>query len=306
MKHKISLPSKKNKRRYDLPLHRSVGSHFMVWMVGFMIFLATLSLWADFSVSEITSRWTTGLTGKLTVEIRSPSGKTGTTALDVQANDALEILNSTSGVSSARIMDTEEIAALVRPWLGEGLSPDILPLPVLIDVEIADPSQLDIKALEGRLQRRVPNATLDDHGAWLQDLLSLARAIKFCALMLTLVVSLTAVVAVAGAARTRLALHHDEVELLHLIGASNGYIAGQFQRHAFLSTLKGASIGLGLALLTLFILSRIQSDAESALLPDISLSFLQWLALIAMPFLGSLVATLTARLTVQNTLSRMP
>lgn len=306
MKKKSTAPQKKYKRRYDLPLHRSVGSHFMVWMVSFMIFLATLSLWADFAVSEITERWTTGLTGKITVEIRPPGGKAGSVALDVQATEAVEILNGTPGIRAARLLDTEEVAALVQPWLGEDISADILPLPALIDVDVEDPAQVDIRALEKRLQSHIPNAAVDDHGAWLQDLLNLAGTIKLCALLLTIVVSLTTIVAVAGAARTRLALHHDEVELLHLMGASNGYIAGQFQRHAFISTLKGATIGLALALLALLVLSGLRSDIQSALLPDISLSIPQWLILAALPVLGSLIATLTARLTVQNTLSRMP
>ena len=50
--------------------------------------------------------------------------------------------------------------------------------------------------------------------------------------MFALIVAVTGVV-VAGAVRARMAIHQKELQLLHVMGASDGYIAHQFVRYVF-------------------------------------------------------------------------
>src|SRR5690606_1828348 len=99
-------------------------------------------------------------------------------------------------------------------------------------------------------------------------------------------------------------------ELLHTVGASDRYVAGQFQRHALLGGIKGGIIGFALAALTVLLLRLPVSGAPSGqgisvILPDLALSAGDWLLLCLVPALAALIAMFTARFTVLRKLSNM-
>ena len=58
-------------------------------------------------------------------------------------------------------------------------------------------------------------------------------------------VLLATVLSVTFATRGAMATNRPIVEVLHFIGAKNGFIAGHFQRHFLLLGLKGGAIGGG-------------------------------------------------------------
>ena len=102
-----------------------------------------------------------------------------------------------------------------------------------------------------------------------------------------------------------LAVHHDIIEMLHLIGAEDGYIARQFQGHAMKLGLVGAIPGVLLAVLTIELLAIAAGRIDAFLLPNIRLAPAQWAALALVPLAAALIAMLTARLTVMRRLSGM-
>src|SRR3546814_1946131 len=66
----------------------------------------------------------------------------------------------------------------------------------------------------------------------LARLLDLARAVELMALVVVLLVVLAASIMVAFVTRMGLAAHQRSIELLHMIGAQDSYVARQFQNHA--------------------------------------------------------------------------
>ena len=60
---------------------------------------------------------------------------------------------------------------------------------------------------------------------------------------------------VTFATRGAMAANRPVIEVLHFVGAKNGYIAGHFQRHFLLLGLQGGAIGGGAAI-ALFVLAR--------------------------------------------------
>jgi cell division transport system permease protein len=117
------------------------------------------------------------------------------------------------------------------------------------------------------------------------------------------------------ATRTGLAIHHGTVEVLHLIGARDSFIAAQFQWPALRLGLRGGLIGLVPALLTLLALSQAAGGVAPAgtavggaisALPQLTLAPWQWAALLLLPLAAGLTALATARLTVLRSLARMP
>jgi len=293
------------RRHSDLPLERDSSSRFMPWIIAFMVFLAVLSLTSAMVLNSAVSRWTAGLTGTLTVQIIASEEDRGADLAAV-TEKAAKVLQATPGVEGIRILSEREVGALLEPWLGTDEAFKDLPLPRLIDVTIDETIEMDLEALAAQLAEVAPGATVDDHRKWLADLITLVRSVELFSAGIVLLTALIAILTVIFAARTGLAVHHHVIELLHIIGARDSYIARQFQYHALTLGLRGGILGLGLALVALFALSGVAGDVQSRVVPELSLSAGQWVVLAGLPLITAVIAMLTARITVLRTLARMP
>ena len=146
---------------------------------------------------------------------------------------------------------------------------------------------------------------MDDHGVWLARLIEMVRTLEALAAgVLALIVS-AAMGTVIFTTRTGLTVHAEAIEVLHLTGAQDSYIAKQFAGRAWAMGFKGGLIGLVLAALTLFILSYVADRLQAGMLPELSLPIAGWVSLAVLPLAAGLVAGLTARFTVMRTLRRM-
>jgi cell division transport system permease protein len=293
--------------RLDLPLDRDGSGRFLPWIVALMVYLASLALAGTLVVRYAVMRLDRELAGTLTVELPAASSGRDDGATDA----ALKVLRGTPGVTRADAFDAKRTAALLEPWLGTAIDTADLPLPRLIDVQIEPRAGVDLAALRERLAAAVPGAQLDDHGRWLNRVLRTALAIEIVAGMVVALVGLAAVLAVIFATRTGLAVHYGIVEVLHLIGARDGYIARQFERHALRLGIKGGLAGLALAVLTLVGMAAAATqvgalDDAVRVLPALSAPAIEWVLLLLLPVAAGLVAMLTARITVLRALKRLP
>ncbi|ACJ01437.1 cell division protein FtsX [Rhodospirillum centenum] len=288
---------------YDIPLKRDATGRFLPWIIALMVYLASLSLVAAMVMSDLAARWDTGLSGSLTVQVRPLSGKDAPT-VEARVQDVLKRLEGRPSVTEVRALPHEEAVRLVEPWLGSGALLDDLPVPALIDLSLRPDA--DAKALAAELKGAVPGVEVDDPGDWLAGLRRLAATVQWVSAAVVGLIGAVAVASVIFAASAGLAVHRAEVELLHVIGASDGYVAGQFQRHVLRLTLIGGAAGLVLALLTLWGLDAAAQNLTAALLPRLSLTAEQWLSLAGVPAAAALLAAVTARLTVMRALERLP
>jgi cell division transport system permease protein len=290
-------------KRYDLPLHRGSGGKLVTWIVGVMTYLCILSMVIIFGLNTLQHYWQQGLTGKMTIEIPHDVTK-GLSPLAIQS--LVNELNLLPGIKAERLTQ-EDIAELVGPWLGDGARLAELPLPTLIDVQKSDEeTSSSNEKIEEKIHTFIPSATLDTHQEWLADLLKLAKACRMLLIGIAVVLALTTALTVAATARTRLALHKEEVDLLHLIGATDSYIATQFQRQAFRLATEGAAAGLVMALISLLIVGLIRKQMGGTLLPALHLSWFEWVCLLLTPLLAGAIAMIASRFTVLRALKDMP
>ena len=285
-----------------LPLRDDGASRFLPWIVALMVYLAALALAAALVLDATVGHWQSGRSDTLTVQVPPAEGQ----ATDDRVAAALEVLRHTPGVVAARALERAELVALLEPWLGKGNIGTDLPLPWLIDVSLAADAVLDSRALEARLTAAVPGAEIDDHGVWLGRLAAAARSIQAVALAGVLAIFAAAVGTVVFTTRTSLAVHHEVVEVLHLIGAHDAFVAGAFARQALRTGLRGGVLGLALAAITLALVGHFGAGVEAPLVPRLSLSLAGLGALAALPLASALIAMVTARMTVLRALARMP
>ncbi len=291
-------------RQRDVPLDKDASARFLPWLIAFMVYLATLALAAAIAVSNVTQAWDSGLAGKLTVQVPPPT-EDGAVSQTDRIDAVLDALRDTPGVRDAEQLSEQEMAELLRPWLGEAAGSADLPLPALIAVEVIPERAPELSSLQRRLDRAAAGTRVDDHQRTLGRLLEVARTLQLLAVLVVALVGAAAVVTVVFVTRTGLSIHRNVIELLHLIGAHDAYVARQFQRHALRLGLTGGLIGLALAAATLWALTRWVGQETGAIVPELTLSETQWLSLIAVPLAATLVAMLTARITVLRTLAKL-
>ncbi|OYQ36558.1 hypothetical protein CHU95_03925 [Niveispirillum lacus] len=293
----------RRRAHFDIPLSQDATGRFLPWIIALMVYLAALALAVSLILSDLARRWDSELSAGMTVQV-APTGTANARELDERVRKVMDTLSASAFVADARRLSDGDARALVEPWLGDGALLTELPLPVLIDVRLADGA--DIAGLAEQLTRAAPHVTVEDPARWLGDLRRLARSVQVVAVAIIALIGGAGVVSIIFAASAGFAVHRQEVELLHVMGATDGYVAGQFQRHMLRQSLLGGGVGFLLAVATLFGLEQAGRGLGASLLPDMALSLRDWAWLPVVPAVAALLAALTARLTVMRALGRLP
>jgi cell division transport system permease protein len=289
--------------RSDLPLGGDASARFLPWIIGCMVYLAALALAATMAADRLAERWRVDLAGTFSVQI-PPQATAAAGEGEQVLRNLSDAIAGMAGVASVRVIGEAEKIQLLEPWLGPGGLPEGVRLPDLVVVQMQSDGTSDAAAVKGRIAGLVPDATIEDHARWQGDMLAFAGSIKLLASIIIGLVAAAAVTTVIFVTKTGLSIHRRVIEIVHLVGAHDSYIARQFLLHAMRLGLIGGIGGVGLAGATLIGLDRLLAGAQTNLLPTLALDLNQWLALAVVPLAVSLVAMITAHLTVLFVLGR--
>jgi cell division transport system permease protein len=281
-------------------LPREKGAAPLDVVIGVMAFLAALALGASLVAERASAGWRAGLSDRLTVQILVPEHGDVTATLAQETDAALGVLRATPGIAHAAPLSEEEMQSLVEPWLGKGSLVAELPLPKLIDAAITPGASVDLVTLATKLKQAAPDSQLDDHGHWIARLKTLADTIVYSAYGILILIAIATAATVAFATRAGLEAQHEMVALLHQMGAHGGFIARAFERHYALAAL-GASAAGAFAAALLFVAAgglEFAGVEPVPFLPPIALKLSEAAWLVAVPVAASLIAWLTARLSV--------
>lgn len=285
----------------ELQLEKDASSRYLPVVIAAMVFLATLALIGLFSIHSAIGNWSAAVSGNLTVEIAYAEGQD----LDKKMSKAAQALKTFPGVEDVRPLSLDETAQLLTPYLGRVDIIKQLPLPRLIEITISEGSPIDLLAAAKKLSSEVPGAILNTHRPWLDKMILLARSVQSLAAAVMLLVGIVTVIIIVFAARTGMVMHHDIIEVLHLIGARDSYIARQFQNYFARLSLFGAVPGLIMAIIIMQILSILADRLEAGLISAPSMILEGWIALAMVPVLVVLLTTITVRWIVMSSLKRM-
>ncbi len=294
------MQRKTKKRRGDLPFEQDQSTRFLPWIIAPMVFLAIMSLAAVQMVGGVVESWDAQLSGSMTIQVPLRDSA----AQEDRVARALAFAAATPGVVRAVEMEANTARALLEPWLGDAAAD--LPVPAIIEVKLAADAGLDGDIFSQRLADVVPGALVDDHRVWLDGLIGLAEIIMNSALAGLLLITASASAAVIYATRSGLTVHRQIIDLLHHMGAYDGYIARQFQKHFMRICARGGVIGSVLAALSLGAMFYVGRNIEATLLPPLTLSGVQFLSLAAIPVGTVVIALVTTRVTVLRVLARLP
>ena len=272
----------------------------LAFTIGVMAFLACLSIIGSLSADRAARGWTNDLSSGVTVQVRPGQGETGAEA----AARAAEALAGVKGVVEARAQDRKSAEALLEPWLGKGNIPEDLPLPHLVTVELSKTAPATEKSLSDALAKARLDASIDDRQHWMGDLKRSADMVRLGALAVCLLLGSAAGAVIAFATRAGLAARRDVVEILHLCGAEDRFVAGLFMgRFAFLA-IRSSAYGAATAALAATAIKL--AGASDGLAPACPVQWTDLIAALVAPLLAGLVAALSARAAAMVILKAQP
>ena len=286
---------------------RSVAGRTLVLLIAIMTFLCGVTLGGVALVQKSAIAWSADVGREVTIQIRPVEGE----VMESNLRTAVALAEQTPGVASARILSEADSLKLVEPWLGSGLDLSAIEIPRLVLVQLADPAEAEIDKLRNDLGA-IRGATLDTHAAWRQQLNVMAGTIVVSGILVLGLIVMATVLAIIFATRGTMASNREIVDVLHFIGASNHFIAGEFQGRFLAIGFRGGIFG-GVAAILFFVLiglavGGIAPDEASqqlgVLFGRFSLGYDGMLGIAAVVPVIAAVTAITSRLTVRRFLSQ--
>jgi cell division transport system permease protein len=293
---------------FETPLvpRNSISGRALIAVVAIMTFLASLTTGAAILVSGAAGEWQSEISREVTIQVIPATGRD----VDSLVDKAVAVAKAFPGIAEVRPYSKDESAKLLEPWLGTGLSLNELPVPRLIIVKLASDATPDLAQLRRLLAEQVPGAMLDDHRGWIDRMRAMAGTAVAVGIGTLILMFAATILSVTFATRGAMATNKAVIEVLHFVGAKNGFIARNFQHHFLLLGLQGGAIGGGSAII-LFALAGFLSrwfagtaggDQTSALFGSFSIGWVGYIALLCQVALIAGVTALTSRHTVNSTL----
>lgn len=241
----------------------SVTSRSLTLVITIMCFLACLTAGCVYMINQQASAWLRDIASEVTLQIE-PRERVDT---DKTVRDAAAFLARQPGIRAVRPLSTEESAALIEPWLGNADALKALPVPRLIAIEVERGTPADLDALRKLVEGEFKGAKLDDHRHWQQQIRTVTRSLALGGLAILMLVGAATTAIIISATRSSMASNREIVEVLHLVGATDRYIAREFERHFLRLGVRAGLVGAGLATLVFMLtpigMSTMAGDAAT-------------------------------------------
>jgi len=217
----------------------SVTGRSLTLVISIMCFLACLTAGAVYMIRQSAEAWFKDIASEVTVQIE-PKEKVDT---DTLVKEVVAFLGRQPGIRSVRPLTPADSAELLEPWLGEVGALKALPVPRLIALELDRASPPNLELVRQELERQFVGAFLDDHRRWQQQIQTVTRSFALGGLAILLLVAAATTAIIVSATRSAMASNREIVEVLHFVGATDRFIAREFERHFLRLGIRAGLVG---------------------------------------------------------------
>ncbi|MEQ8557957.1 MAG: FtsX-like permease family protein [Henriciella sp.] len=272
---------------------REAALFFVVAALCFLAVLATLTARGTYTAAQA---WSAQVEGEMTVRL-SDTDRRG-------ADEAASLIRGLDGVTRADVLSHEEMERLLEPSFGPGGIPAGVPLPLLIAVETTPDSVTTAASVTNTLTSAGYTAVAESHSDYAAEARRALGTLRVAAIGVVVLLTATAIAVIAFATHAALLARKDIVDVLHLAGAEDRFIAQLFERRFWTLGLKAGAAGsvFALAVTALIVFSAQSAGAQSQLLPQLSLDFWDFVILVVTPIAAGLAARTAAGGTVNHAL----
>jgi cell division transport system permease protein len=205
----------------------SVTGRSLTLVITIMCFLACLTAGAVYMMNQSASAWLRDIASEVTVQVEAKER----TDVDKLVADVSNYLSRQPGIASVRAISMADAAQLLEPWLGQTEALKALPVPRLVAIELDRNVPPDLDALRARIGEQFKGVTLDDHRRWQQQIRTITRSFALGGLAILLLVGAATTAIIVSATKSAMAANREIVEVLHFVGATDRFIAREFERH---------------------------------------------------------------------------
>lgn len=217
-------------------------------------------------------------------------------------NELRHALERTPGVKGVRQLSAEEARRELVSSTGDATLASLPPQAFSASLEIdfsTEASESEVSAVATRLQAVPVVEGVETYARWSQRLGSVLQGTVWASLVLAAVVLGAVVSVVASTMRMALERRKMEVEVLKLVGASDGYVRGPFVVEGAAQGASGATLAIAL-IGALYLLMRSRLEGELAVVLGFEPTFLPMTAVLGLVALGATLGALSATLGVRR------
>jgi cell division transport system permease protein len=227
----------------------SVTGKSLTVVVSIMCFLACLTAGAVYLVNQSAVAWLENISSEVTVQIKPIENADN----EKRVEQVAQFLSRQSGVNLVRPLSLDESAALLEPWLGKTDILTALPVPRLIALEIDRKTPPDLLALTANLENSFKGVMLDDHRHWQLQIRTVTRSLALGGILLLILMAAATTAVIVSATKSALASNREIVEVLHFVGATDSFIAREFEKHFLTLGIRAGFLG-AISAISIFIL----------------------------------------------------
>ncbi len=286
----------------ELPMDDGYSKMFLRVTVAVAVFLFALTLAGVLGISSMFENSRRQVVSNFTVQVLPQSNA------EDSHQDLLNVvgfLEKYPDVEEVSVLSDAELRALLEPWLGNNVDVNVLPIPKLLDVKINRAVQFDYKKLETQLSEISAQAAINNHNLWLTRLLKFINSLKVLAVTVLVLVAGGCIASIVYAARTSLNVHRDIIAILHTMGATDEYIAGNYVRQITHVSAVAGIIGAVAAVPAILIVGHLAESIEAGIFNSVSFGLEQWVLILLLPFAAAGLVAGTSYMTVVKTLRGM-
>ena len=295
-------------RRNEINTEDDDTSAFMYVLTSIYMYLFIVVLAIVMAINAMADNWEKDIMGSVTVQIipiEDENKHIDEAKTLEQQNKVLQYMENLSDVESVRALDAQTVEKLMTPWLGNKVDISSLPIPVLLDVKLKPNTELNYDEVTRGLRQVAENASIDNHRLWLNRLIKFASSLKNTALSVLLMVVVICAFSIYYSTRTSLGINLNTIEILHIIGAKDDYIAKQYARNFAKIGFFSGIIGLMAAVPCIILVGKYGIYTGSGLIKGAQLSTFAWCLIMITPLFSSLYAMVTSYWTVRKSLEKM-
>jgi cell division transport system permease protein len=286
------------KRSYiqHFPLNQEIGKSHLAWTVGLLTVLMVLVLIGFLAL------YTPNLSSsQQTFTIEIPTVEDSIQSESV-TKKILNVLENFPTFKEAKVIEKEQLISLLDPSLVAMDGIKDLRFPIFIDATFENSPLIDLKSLTHQLRQIVAGIHVEPHNRWQNMVNATSRAAQTLGVVLVSFIFAIMMMVISLVTRATLVAYHPIVDSLRLMGAKNAFIASQFQKQAFKSSLLGGTLGLFVGIVLIYFLKSLPHFLGLPILFLDFFTFKTLLYFLILPFGIALFSIIVARLTVARLL----
>ena len=273
----------------------SVTGRSLTLVITIMCFLACLTAGAVYMINQSAAAWLRDVASEVSVQIE-PKGSAA--EMDKRIAEVAAFLGRQPGITGVRPMSLKESTDLLEPWLGktEGLS--ALPIPRLVALELDRQTPPDLEKLRTVMIKQFSGTTLDDHRHWQAQIRTVTRSFALGGLAILVLVGAATTAIIISATKSSMASNKDIVEVLHFVGATDRFIAREFEKHFLRLGIRAGMVGALLAMVIFLLMPLVMRFLGGGAVTQAELARLVGTGSLDLPgyFLLGIVVVVTAAL----------